>query len=490
MALTRIQSSGIEGNITLGNVVISGTITDGTGAVFVAGTGAVGFTGSAGTAGTNGFTGSVGSAGFIGSAGTNGFTGSSGATGSTGTTGFVGSSGAVGFTGSASTEIGFTGSLGTQGNVGFAGSRGDTGFAGSQGTPGEAAAIGYTGSQGFVGSRGEQGLAGVSTSSLVVDTFTGTGSTTAFNLSVQPTGINQTLVTVNGSVQAKNTYSLSGAVLTFDQAPANAAAVEVTIFVYGLSNFVGRNYTGDGSTATFAVSSGITSNSVIVSDNGVVQSPLIDYTISGSTLTFAIAPAAGSIVHIREIPAGTVGDVGFTGSSGAGFTGSSGSAGYTGSVGQYSGTTDQPLVTTNNASSTNTTTGALIVAGGAGIAGNLNVGGTTFVTGDILPTSNNTVNIGSPTARFGTIYVSANTIDIGGATISTTAEGELNFNTSSGTLNFDANVFGFLSNVSTQGAGATFLTVGTRTAALNISTVSASTISVGTRSGNITLNFS
>jgi collagen type VII alpha len=435
-----------------------------------------------------------GAAGITGPAGSAGFTGSAGSSGTTGFTGSAGADGVIGYNGSAGTN-GFTGSIGFTGSAGI---QGDVGFVGSQGTPGEAAAIGYTGSRGFVGSQGAQGLPGIATSSLVVDTFAGTGAQVNFVLSVTPTGINQTLVNIDGVAQLKGSYSLSGSTLTFTEAPVNGANIEVTVFVYGTSAFVNRIYAADGTTANFAVTAGVTVDSIIVSDNGIVQRPNTDYSIAGATITFATVPLAGSSIQIREIPAGT---------------GPTGPTGYTGSAASFDGN----------------------------VTGNLSVSGTTFVTGDIIPTSNNTVNIGSATNRFGTLYLAANTIDLGGTTISTTESGDLSFVTSSGSVDITANTINFLGTVATTeiapgssgpigftgsagtngftgsagangangangftgsagsngftgsagaGSGASSLTVGRRTTALNISTASSTTINVNTRSGNIALNFS
>jgi len=65
------------------------------------------------------------------------------------------------------------------------------------------------------------------------------------------------------------------------------------------------------------------------------------------------------------------------------------------------------FISTSKAS-TSTTTGALVVVGGAGIGGNINIGGsggTAIVhTGNILPSSNLTANLGSPTAWYNTFY--------------------------------------------------------------------------------------
>ena len=78
---------------------------------------------------------------------------------------------------------------------------------------------------------------------------------------------------------------------------------------------------------------------------------------------------------------------------------------------------------------------------------NLALTGTTSVSGNVVPTSNNTVNLGSPTLRFGSLYLSGNTIDIGGAQITTTTGGDLSFNTASGNVAITANTVSFLTTV-------------------------------------------
>ena len=68
-------------------------------------------------------------------------------------------------------------------------------------------------------------------------------------------------------------------------------------------SYTTRNYTGDGSDTTFTVTNGATVDSVIVTENGVVQKPTTDYTILGTTLTFqGGAPADGVAIQIRELP--------------------------------------------------------------------------------------------------------------------------------------------------------------------------------------------
>ena len=66
--------------------------------------------------------------------------------------------------------------------------------------------------------------------------------------------------------------------------------------------YINRSYTGDGSTTGFGVTAGTTVSDVLVTENGVLQVPTTDYTISSTTLTFVVAPASGVAIQIRELP--------------------------------------------------------------------------------------------------------------------------------------------------------------------------------------------
>ena len=143
---------------------------------------------------------------------------------------------------------------------------------------------------------------------ITVDNFTGDGTTVAFTLTASPTSINQTAVNYNGTLQLRAAYTVSGSTLTFTEAPVNGSLIEVTTtlgVMSGAGAFVTRSYTGNGVQSTFAVTSGCTVSSVIVTENGLVQVPTVDYTISGSTLTFNGAPANGIIINIRELAIAT-----------------------------------------------------------------------------------------------------------------------------------------------------------------------------------------
>jgi hypothetical protein len=62
-----------------------------------------------------------------------------------------------------------------------------------------------------------------------------------------------------------------------------------------------KQYTGDGSTTAFTgLNADLTTNSCLVTVNGVVQLPTSAYAISGTTITFTEAPASGDAIEIRE----------------------------------------------------------------------------------------------------------------------------------------------------------------------------------------------
>ena len=199
----------------------------------------------------------------------------------------------------------------------------------------------------------------------VKDTFTGDGSTVAFDISQECGSANDLMVFVDNVRQEPGsgksyTLGVDGSNLlkriTFDAAPDASAEIYVInptlspeiISVASLANdlktnaftdqtelaalaadddvflvydtsagtlkkiqksniaatltYVTRNYTGDNSDTTFDVTSGVTVDNCIVTENGVVQKPTSDYTVSGTTLTFTTAPATGVAIQIRELP--------------------------------------------------------------------------------------------------------------------------------------------------------------------------------------------
>ena len=69
--------------------------------------------------------------------------------------------------------------------------------------------------------------------SATVDEFTGNGVQVAFTLSSTPVSKNVTFAAVQGVLQPKSSYSVSGAILTFSQAPPNLSLVEITTLTVG-----------------------------------------------------------------------------------------------------------------------------------------------------------------------------------------------------------------------------------------------------------------
>ena len=191
------------------------------------------------------------------------------------------------------------------------------------------------------------------------DTFTGDGSTTAFDLTYAAGSANDIIVVVNNVRQepgASKSYTLgvdgSGSLrrVTFNTAPENAdeiyvinptrtesiafagniansaitgqtelavqAANDDVLLIYDtdagqvkkiqVSNVSpsksSGTATGDGSTVAFTINSGRTVDDVLVIVNGVTLVPTTDYTISSTTLTFNTAPASGAEIQFRYLP--------------------------------------------------------------------------------------------------------------------------------------------------------------------------------------------
>lgn len=90
-----------------------------------------------------------------------------------------------------------------------------------------------------------------------------------------------------------------------------------------------RKYTANGTTTSYAITSGLLANNILVFMGGIAQSST-DYTITNSNIVFNTAPPAGLEIVIREVSG--YGDVGPTGpaSTTVGPTGAQGATGPTG----------------------------------------------------------------------------------------------------------------------------------------------------------------
>ena len=148
---------------------------------------------------------------------------------------------------------------------------------------------------------------------------------TAYNLGTNGTQIVFTAAPASGDTvfviflgAALEVATIGSAVITARTELAEQAAEDDLLLVYDTSttslkkitkanlspvlSYTTRTATGDGSTTGFTVTNGVTVNDVLVTENGVLQAPTSDYTISSTTLTFGTAPASGVAIVIRELP--------------------------------------------------------------------------------------------------------------------------------------------------------------------------------------------
>ena len=107
---------------------------------------------------------------------------------------------------------------------------------------------------------------------------------------------------ITGQTELAELRADDDVLLIYDTSASAIKKIQASNIAATLS-YVTRNYTGDGSTSAFTVTSGTAVDNVIVTENGVVQKPTTDYTISGTTLTFqGGAPTSGVAIQIRELP--------------------------------------------------------------------------------------------------------------------------------------------------------------------------------------------
>jgi len=207
-----------------------------------------------------------------------------------------------------------------------------------------------------------------------------------------------------------------------------------------------EQFTGNGVQTAFTLSSSsYTTNSVIVSINGVVQIPTSAYSVSGATLTFTEAPQSGDLIDVRE------------------------------------------LVTTTQVTSISNSPGNAVVAVNPTI-------NQVSITGNLVPVANATQSLGTSSLQWKDIYVAGNTIYLGGLQLQAsgntfvvyTADGVTQANIDVGNIDVSA----ITSGTSTIGISApngnAYVTVGGTANVLVVSSTGANITGTLGVSGNIT----
>ena len=171
----------------------------------------------------------------------------------------------------------------------------------------------------------------------VKQSFTADSSTTSFTLNQSVAGENEIELFINNVRQEPGTgkaFTAAGTTLTMSEAPTTGddmycifqgkaqghhfvpnASIQGS-HIHTTFDLTGKTVTlpagtlshsttkavGDASTTTFTIASGRTVDDVLVFVNGICLVPTDDYTISGTTLTFATAPAASAEITFRFLP--------------------------------------------------------------------------------------------------------------------------------------------------------------------------------------------
>lgn len=126
----------------------------------------------------------------------------------------------------------------------------------------------------------------------VVNRFKGDGSTTAFTLTAEPGSTANTFVAITGLLQQKDTYSVVGTTLTFDEAPPGDGTAENIEVSYGSTVTVGTPSDGT-----------VNSAKIDASDAAAILETLGAYS-SGEVDTFVAGVKGTSIASASSIDLG------------------------------------------------------------------------------------------------------------------------------------------------------------------------------------------
>jgi hypothetical protein len=198
---------------------------------------------------------------------------------------------------------------------------------------------------------------------VVVDDFTGDGSTTVYTLSVTPGSINDTTVNYNGAILLRTSYSLSVANITFSSPPENGSEIEVTT--------IGGSFGGGGGTPGGA-------NTQVQFNDDTVFGGSAAFTFNKTSNTLAVGGLISAVGNV-------VGN--YILGNGALLTGLAATYGNANVVANLAALGSNPVSTTGNITSGNFLTGGLISAVG-NVVGNYILGNGALLTGVITSVAN------------------------------------------------------------------------------------------------------
>jgi hypothetical protein len=105
---------------------------------------------------------------------------------------------------------------------------------------------------------------------------------------------------ITGKTELSETPASDDLFLVFDTSTSSLKKLQKS-FLNPTLTYASGTATGDGSTVAFSINSGRTVEDVVITVNGFHLTPTVDYTISGTTLTFQTAPAASAEISIRYL---------------------------------------------------------------------------------------------------------------------------------------------------------------------------------------------
>jgi len=241
--------------------------------------------------------------------------------------------------------------------------------------------------------------------SYTTNIFTATGTTSSFTIGYGY-DVSSIIVVVEGITQVPSVdYVISGDKVVLADIPTASSIVQVRklanvyydqaeTLTLNATNYETSIFTSTGVTASYNIGAGYDVNSILVTQDGVVQVPNNDYTISGSNIVFDTVPGNGVVIHVKKLAR----------------------VYYI-----------QTVTTATNVEGG--TTGAVLYQTGPGATGFSSVltlnATTATLSGSIVPSADLTYDLGSATKRFKSLYVGTSTIYIGDFALTVNTAGNL-----------------------------------------------------------------